>query len=114
MQTASTIFAILAIIMFVTMVITMSGGTFIRMFHLMDKRALMTEETWQKVNALMASGDFSIRASDWGDKRYAYISVGYDRTKGERVSKTFQGEDMTQMVNEAFEWATKEGYLQTK
>lgn len=115
MNTFSIIFGTMAVVMFLVMLTTMFGGNFVRFFHLIDKRGLLTEESWQKVNAMMAAGDFSLRASDGYDgvKRYNYISIGYTRDKNESVSKTFMGDDINKMVNEAFDWAQKEGYLET-
>jgi len=102
------------VIFVVFMFSTLFAGTFIRYFHLIDKRGLVTAESWEKVNAMAASGDFSLRASDgYEGKRYNYLSVGYEKSKGESVSKTFMGEDINKMVNEAFDWAQKEGYLET-
>ena len=72
------------------------------------------DESWEKVNALMVSGDFSMYASDWGDQRHNRISIGYTKSKDETVSKSFSGVEINKMVDEAFDWATKEGYLQKK
>ena len=102
------------IVLIIFMMSTLFAGTFVRYFHLIDKRGLVTGESWEKVNVLAAGGDFSLRASEGMEgKRWNYISVGYEKSKGESVSKTFMGEDINKMINEAYEWAAKEGYLET-
>lgn len=106
------ILPILLIVMFLTMVVFTAGGSFIRYFNLVDKRGLMSDESYQKVAKLSAFGDFSLHSSVWfNEKRYNRISLSYEKSKNETVSKSFMGEDLNQMVNEAFDWASNEGYL---
>ena len=98
--------------MFGVMMLTTFGGNITRYFNLVDKRSFLTKESWEKVNALMVAGDFSMYASDGMDgNRWNRISVGYNKSKNESVSKSFNGVDINLMVDEAFDWAQKEGYL---
>lgn len=103
----------------VFMLVTLFGSTFVRYFHFIDKRGLLTAESWEKVNVLMANGDFSMYSSEGFEpgKRYNRISVGYERKSGESktsVSNSFKDDDINKMVNDAFDWATNEGYINAK
>lgn len=111
---AGIIIASVYITFFGLFLVHITRGTWMSFLHLVDKRAIIQNETTKdKLNQMFMAGDVSMYASHYGGETNYRISLSYkvQGTEDETVSNYFRGAVLDEVIEEAYTWSLERGFV---
>lgn len=107
-----TLASILVIIYLVFISWMVFQGKIMRTFNLADKRQFVSsEETYNKLNTLLANGDVSLYSHEFMDGLSVTLSISYSLDKTESSSNRFNTKSLDEAVNQAYDWSVSRGFI---